>query len=177
VRFTNDAVDYHDMVQEMIRACAGEKDVEAFVIGDHPAVRKYGFGIVVKPYPFPIRPHLRAGYLFKGNTMAELADKAGIDRDALVATVERFNKYAREGQDPDFHRGATAYDRLQGDPEVKPNPTLAPIVGPPFYALKMVCAPTSSRACSTSRASRSRASTRAATTWRASSAATTPAAG
>jgi succinate dehydrogenase/fumarate reductase flavoprotein subunit len=138
VRFTNDAVDYHDMVQEMIRACAGEKDVEAFVIGDHPAVRKYGFGIVVKPYPFPIRPHLRAGYLFKGNTIAELADKAGIARDALVATVERFNKYAREGQDPDFHRGATAYDRLQGDPEVKPNPTLAPIVGPPFYALKMV---------------------------------------
>ena len=42
------------------------------------------------------------------------------------------------GKDPDFHRGATAYDRLQGDPEVKPNPTLAPIVGPPFYALKMV---------------------------------------
>ncbi|HEY4887387.1 MAG TPA: FAD-dependent oxidoreductase [Candidatus Dormibacteraeota bacterium] len=138
VRFTNDAIDYHDMVQEMIRACAGEKDVEAFVIGDHQAVRKYGFGIVVKPYPFPIGPHIKAGYLFRANTIAELADRAGIDRDSLVATVDRFNHAAAEGKDPEFHRGETEYDRLQGDPAVKPNPCLAPIVRAPFYALKMV---------------------------------------
>jgi succinate dehydrogenase/fumarate reductase flavoprotein subunit len=138
VRFTNDAIDYHDMVREMVHACAGEKDVEAFVIGDHPAVRKYGFGIVVKPYPFPIRPHVKAGYLFRANTIGELARQAGIDQGALVATIERFNRSARDGNDPDFHRGETEYDRLQGDPAVKPNPCLAPIVKAPFYALKMV---------------------------------------
>ena len=137
-RFTNDALDYHDMVQEMVRACAGEADVEAFVIGDHRAVRKYGFGIVVKPYPFPIRPHIKAGYLFRAATIAELAEKAGIDPAALVATVARFNEHAVEGKDPEYHRGETEYDRLQGDPAVKPNPCLAPIVKPPFYALKMV---------------------------------------
>lgn len=135
VRFTNDAIDYHDMVQEMIRACEGEREVEAFVVADHRAVRKYGFGIVVKPYPFPIRPHLKAGYLFRGRTIAELADRAGIDRDNLVRTVERFNQFARLGQDPDHHRGETEYDRLQGDPECRPNPVLAPIERGPFYAL------------------------------------------
>jgi succinate dehydrogenase/fumarate reductase flavoprotein subunit len=138
VRFTNDAIDYHDMVQEMIRVNPGAQEVEVFVIADQPTVRKYGFGIVVKPYPFPLRPHIKAGYLFKGRTIGELADRAGIDRAALEATVERFNRFAREGEDPDFYRGDTEYDRLQGDPEVKPNPCLAPIVKPPFYALQMV---------------------------------------
>jgi len=138
VRFTNDAIDYHDMVQEMIRACRAEKDVEAFVIADQTAARKYGFGIVVKPYPFPVWPHIKGGYLFRARSIGDLAVAAGIDKDALVATVERFNLFARNGQDPDFRRGETEYDRLQGDPAVKPNPCLAPLVKAPFYALKMV---------------------------------------
>jgi len=138
VRFTNDACGYHDMVQAMIRACEDEKEVEAFVICDHPTLRKYGFGITVRPYPYPIFPHLRKGYLFKGATLAELARNAGIDGAALAATVARFNEGAREGRDPEFHRGETEFDRCQGDPQVKPNPSLAPIEKGPFYALLMV---------------------------------------
>lgn len=38
----------------------------------------------------------------------------------------------------DFGRGASANDRYYGDPTVKPNPNLRPLVNGPFYAVKMV---------------------------------------
>jgi len=37
--------------------------------------------------------------------------------------------------DTEFDRGGPAYDRLYGDARVTPNPTLAPIVTAPFYAM------------------------------------------
>jgi 3-oxosteroid 1-dehydrogenase len=39
--------------------------------------------------------------------------------------------------DDDFHRGEDAYDRYYGDPRVRPNPCLAPITRPPFYAVAL----------------------------------------
>ena len=64
--------------------------------------------------------------------------KAGLPADALTATVERFNGFARSGVDEDFHRGESAYDRYYGDPTNKPNPNLGEISHGPFYAAKMV---------------------------------------
>ncbi len=55
-----------------------------------------------------------------------------------LATVERFNGFARSGVDEDFHRGESAYDRYYGDPTNKPNPNLGEIKHGPFYAAKMV---------------------------------------
>jgi predicted oxidoreductase len=56
----------------------------------------------------------------------------------LEATVEAFNVNARLGQDPEFKRGASAYNRDQGDPDVGPNATLAPIATGPYFAVKVV---------------------------------------
>lgn len=42
--------------------------------------------------------------LFTANTLEELAEKAGLDADAFVETVERYNEMCEEGQDPDFGR-------------------------------------------------------------------------
>ena len=64
--------------------------------------------------------------------------KTGLPADALTATVERFNGFARSGVDEDFHRGESAYDRYYGDPTNKPNPNLGEISHAPFYAAKMV---------------------------------------
>jgi 3-oxosteroid 1-dehydrogenase len=52
--------------------------------------------------------------------------------------VTRFGEFAASGRDEDFHRGDSAYDRYYGDPRVRPNPNLAPLRKPPFYAVKMV---------------------------------------
>ncbi len=74
------------------------------------------------------------GYLQRGNTLAELAKQCAIDANALAETVERFNHFASAGEDVDFHRGASAYNRAQGDHQV----TLGPLREGPFYAVRIL---------------------------------------
>jgi 3-oxosteroid 1-dehydrogenase len=61
-----------------------------------------------------------------------------VSADGLAKTVEKFNEFARTGKDTDFGRGDSAYDHYYGDPNCKPNPNLAPLAQPPFYAIKIV---------------------------------------
>jgi 3-oxosteroid 1-dehydrogenase len=61
----------------------------------------------------------------------------GVPPDALVATVQRFNSFARAGKDADFGRGDSGYDRYYGDPRMR-NPSLAPLTKAPYYAVVMV---------------------------------------
>ena len=136
-RFVNEANSYHDFVQGMERVTERGQPAEAFLICDHRTIRKYGLGHV-KPAPLPLSPSIRSGYLITGNTLAELARNAGLDAAAFEATVTRFNKDVATGQDTEFGRGSTAYNRFHGDPDVKPNPCLAPIAKGPFYAVRVV---------------------------------------
>ena len=135
-RFVNEGDSYHMIVQAMFRVCADVPKIEAFVVADHRAIRRYSIG-VVPPFPGRTRPHIRSGYLIRGASLAELAARAGIDRDGLSATVARFNDHARQGTDPDFGRGATAYSRANGDLRHRPNPALGPLTRPPFYAVRI----------------------------------------
>ncbi len=89
-------------------------------------------------FPVPLTPVLANGYLKKGRTLRELAIAAGIDPEAFEATIRDFNETARRGEDPAFGRGSTAYNRYLGDPDVKPNPCVAPIETGPFYAVEVV---------------------------------------
>lgn len=66
-----------------------------------------------------------------------MANACGIDAQGLQATVEAFNRHARQGEDPEFGRGSTAYNRKQGDALHGPNPCVAPIEQGPFYAVKV----------------------------------------
>jgi predicted oxidoreductase len=86
----------------------------------------------------PIGRYLSTGYLKRGATLAELAVQAGIDANALEATVAHFNASAVEGRDPAFGKGSRAYNRYQGDALHGPNPCVAPIKDGPFYAIKLV---------------------------------------
>ncbi len=136
-RFTNEADSYHDTGAAMIRDGEGQAETAAWLICDHPTIRKYGLGYA-KPAPVPVGHYVRNGYLATGRTLPDLARAAGIDPDGLVATVEAFNRDAARGEDPAFGRGSTAFNRFLGDPEHRPNPNVAPIVKGPFYALKLV---------------------------------------
>ena len=137
-RFVNEANSYHDYGKGLIEAHDGVGDAESWLIIDHPTLRHYGLGHV-KPFPIPLAPALKNGYLKRGKTLRELAKNAGIDPDGLEETVNNFNHHARTtGDDPEFGRGSTGYNRYLGDPENKPNPCVKPIENGPFYAIRVV---------------------------------------
>ncbi|WP_027897362.1 FAD-dependent oxidoreductase [Zestomonas thermotolerans] len=136
-RFTNEADCYHDFMNALFAATPSGEPHEAWLICDHRAQRRYGIGWA-KPFPFPTAWYERRGYLRKGRTLAELAARCGIDAQQLQATVARFNHYAAQGEDPDFGRGRSAYNRAQGEPLHGPNPSLRPLEHGPFYAVKLI---------------------------------------
>ncbi|WP_430232407.1 FAD-dependent oxidoreductase [Paraburkholderia tropica] len=136
-RFTNESNSYHDVGAAMIEACRGDAQTAMWLICDHATIRQYGLGYA-KPAPVPLGPMLRNGYLAKGRTLAELAQRAGIDAHGLEATVRRYNEHAVRGEDPAFGRGTTSFNRYLADPAQRPNPCVAPIGDGPYYALKVV---------------------------------------
>jgi succinate dehydrogenase/fumarate reductase flavoprotein subunit len=80
--------------------------------------------------------YLRSGYVQRARSLRALADKIGIDAAAFEKTVRDFNADAARGEDRQFHRGSTAYNRYLGDPDHQPNACIGPIRKTPFYAVK-----------------------------------------
>ncbi len=136
-RFANEADSYHDVMQALFAAVPPDEAPVAWMICDHAFQRRYGLGRS-RPWPFPLRHHLGNFYLRRGDTIAELARACGIVPEALQGTVADFNRHAAEGRDPEFHRGETPYNRIQGEASHKPNPCVAPIAPGPYYAVKIV---------------------------------------
>jgi succinate dehydrogenase/fumarate reductase flavoprotein subunit len=136
-RFVNEADGYHDYVSAMVDAVPPGEEVASWLICDHAFQRRYPFGMS-KPFPVPVWPYVSSGYLKRSRTLAGLARRCGIDPTGLRLTVEEFNRYAREGEDPEFGRGSTPFNRGSGDPDHRPNPSLAPIEKPPYYAIKVL---------------------------------------
>ncbi len=135
-RFCNEANSYHDVAQEMMRQGIDGLAKKAFFIADHRAVRKYGLG-AARPFPMPIGQYVRAGYLTRAADLETLAARLSIPKAALVDEIGKFNRDAAVGRDPKFARGDSAYNGFQGDDAHKPNPCLAPLVSPPFYAVEI----------------------------------------
>src|SRR5690606_7019205 len=106
-----------------------------WLIADHRAQRRYGLGHA-KPFPFPLRGAIRSGYLKRAATLRDLAAQCNLPAEALARTVEQFNAAADRGEDPAFGRGASAYNRVQGDAGHRPNPALGALRRAPFYAVR-----------------------------------------
>ncbi len=141
-RFTNEANSYHDFTQDLLKTTPSGAEPVAWLVCDHAFIRFYGLG-AVKPAPLPLRPWLANAYLRRGQTLAELAQACGIDPAELQATVARYNTLAAMGQDTDFAKGETPYNRMQGDGSRAsaagfPNPCMAPLQRGPFYAVQVV---------------------------------------
>jgi succinate dehydrogenase/fumarate reductase flavoprotein subunit len=136
-RFVNEADGYYDYTAAMVAAVPPGQEVASWLICDHRFQRRYGLGFA-KPFPLPLGPYLRNGYLKRGASIEALAQVCGIAPQALAETVAVFNSHARRGEDPAFGRGSTPYNRKQGDALHGPNPCVAPIEHAPFYAVKVL---------------------------------------
>ena len=136
-RFVNEAKSYHVYVPAMIEACRGDARTECWNICDHTAIRRWGLG-AAPPRPARLKPYLASGYIVSGETPEELERKIGIDAGGLSETLRAFNEGARRGEDPEFGRGTDAYQRFNGAPGHEPNPCVAPLDQPPYYAVRLV---------------------------------------
>ncbi len=130
-RFTNEASPYVNFVHDQI---AG-RHFPAWCIFDARSRARYPFAQVLAGQKFPGKWY-KAGIVHRADTIAELAASIEVPAEALAATLERFNGFARSGVDEDFHRGQSAHDRYYGDPTL-PNPNLDVIDQGPFYAVRI----------------------------------------
>ncbi len=134
-RFVNEADSYHRVVLAM--QAEPQLNAPCHLICDATALTAYGMGLA-RPAPGSNAALVKNGYLIKAGSIEELADRIGVERDALVETVKRYNAAAEKGLDPEFGKGSSSYNRSLGDPNHTPNACLAPMVKAPFYAVKLV---------------------------------------
>ena len=137
-RFCNEADSYHDFMQALLKATPDGLPATAWLLADHDFVRRYGLG-AVKPAPMPLGAHVRSGYLKRADTLQALAQSCGLNPEVLSQTVMRYNAMAVSGTDHDFAKGATPYNRVQGDGTRRlSNPCMAPMQQGPYYAVQVV---------------------------------------
>ncbi len=141
-RFMNESLPYVEATHRMYGGEFGQgegpgENLPAWLIFDQTYRDRYLFAGVTARSPLP-RKWLESGAIVKASSIEELAGKIGVPADALAATVERFNGFARSGTDEDFHRGESRYDHYYGDITNKPNPSLGELTKAPFYAAQMV---------------------------------------
>lgn len=129
-RFVNEAG------SEIADALHHDAVLPAYLICDQRFLRKYGLGLV-PPGGFAVKRYQAAGYLHSAPDIATLAASLQVDGERLTETVTRFNRFAIAGEDLDFGRGASHADRLLGDSDHHPNPSLGALQQPPFHAVQI----------------------------------------
>ncbi|MFJ4818853.1 3-oxosteroid 1-dehydrogenase [Streptomyces sp. NPDC088801] len=136
-RFVNEAAPYSDVVHTMYDVHDTDPAIPCWLITDQNYRNRYLFKDVLPTLPFPDSWY-DSGAAHKEWTLDALAASIGVPAAALRTSVNRFNAQARQGEDPDFHRGDSAYDHYYTDPSVHPNPCLAPLWLPPYHAFRIV---------------------------------------
>jgi len=142
-RFFNEACDYDTSAYGFYRRDTyGENrwhNVPAFVIADSVQWSKYAIAGAAPGSEPP-------AHITKADTLAELAQKLGINPQGLEKTVGTFNQYASQNppSDPLFHRGESYFDRaVSGDAAIaaqdpeNPAACLAPLSKGPYYGIEI----------------------------------------
>ncbi|MEO5586116.1 MAG: FAD-binding protein [Novosphingobium sp.] len=133
-RFGNEAFyrSFFYKIDEIDGSTQTHPNFPCWAVIDSQVREKYPFGSVMPGQDWP------EGFGVVANSLRELASKAGIDAEALEATVATFNANAEQGVDPDFGRGTHPWSAwICGDPHQQPNPNLGPLVKAPFYAVEL----------------------------------------
>jgi succinate dehydrogenase/fumarate reductase flavoprotein subunit len=134
-RFMNESASYVDCGHWQYERNQQVPAIPAYMIADSRHRKFYPFGTML-PGMTPKEAY-ESGLFVKADSIPELARACGIDPQNLAQTVQRFNQFAATGNDLDYHRGESAYDRIYSDPRVKPNPNLGEISQPPFFAVRV----------------------------------------
>jgi 3-oxosteroid 1-dehydrogenase len=134
-RFCNESNSY----VEVGKAMYANKAVPCWMIFDDGYVRRY----VTSANPLKRGQRLPAelienGAVKRGDTIADLARQIDLPADELMRTIERFNRFAAKGLDPDFGRGQSAYNDCLGDPGYRPNAAIGPLERAPYYATRVL---------------------------------------
>lgn len=139
-RYMNESASYHIAGGEMMRLHAeGCTTTPSWFLFDARYRSEYTLGPLIAGPPAldkTVKPSMHE-IMRRADTIAELAQAINVPEEALETTFKRFNEFAAKGEDPDFQRGVNGYDRYYGDPRSQPNPCLAPLEKPPFYAVKI----------------------------------------
>jgi len=140
-RFTNEASNYN-----AFGAAFHEHDVSRFEYANLPCWLIFNQDFYAKwPFVGGLSDDFGRGearppdWIARADSLAELAQQVGIDGAQLRETVERFNRNATAGIDPDFRRGESANDLWWGDPAFRGDKraTLGPLGRAPYYAIEV----------------------------------------
>ena len=133
-RFMNEACNYNDLGRSFFQFDPQTFDYpnrEAWIIFHQAYLDKYP---VLTRYPGDPLPN----WMIQAASLRALAEQTGVDADGLEYTVEQFNRSAREGSDPAFHRGESQYDRYHGDWSLDGAlQTVGPLDQAPYYACRV----------------------------------------
>ncbi|MBD0693688.1 FAD-dependent oxidoreductase [Streptomyces sp. CBMA123] len=132
-RFVNEAVNYNDVTKAFLAFDPTRHErpnLPAWLVFDEAFRRTYPIAGAQPGGPVP-------GWYTSADTPAGLARLIGVDEQGLTETLAVFNPDAVRGVDTAFGRGTTSHDRYYGDPLHEPNPCLAPLVEPPFHAVRV----------------------------------------
>jgi 3-oxosteroid 1-dehydrogenase len=131
-RFLNEAGEYNSMAGpfQYLDPREGYANDPAWIVFDSIHLKRYGFLGVLPGEPAP-------EWFSPSADLAELGAKTGIDADGLARTLAAWNDHVANETDPDFGRGASAYDGYWGDDKATTTAgkTLGAIDTAPFYAV------------------------------------------
>ncbi|MCL5734228.1 MAG: FAD-dependent oxidoreductase, partial [Actinobacteria bacterium] len=105
-RFVNEAQNYNDMNKTLgtFEPVAYDyPNVPNYFVFDRKFRESYVVGTLTPRDPTP-------PWLTEASSIAELAEKIGVDADGLQKQIAQFNEGAAEGKDPVFRRGESLYD-------------------------------------------------------------------
>ena len=134
-RFTNEAANYNALggaFHQLDATRFNYVNLPCWLVFDAEYLARYGFRQVRPTDP-------AAAWMIQADSLDGLAAAIGAPADALTETVTRWNSNVESGDDPDFHRGRSAYDLWSGDAAARGrvDATLGLIDKPPYYAVEV----------------------------------------
>jgi succinate dehydrogenase/fumarate reductase flavoprotein subunit len=134
-RFLNEARSYNDFGRTMYIHNQKTACIPAWMVFDSGFAKRVPFRLLGPR--LSKKDGLRSKFLYQSSSLHDLAQQINVDAEGLQNTVERFNKFARDGKDPDFHRGETVSDMMSVDKRKGIKACLGPLEKPPYYAVRI----------------------------------------